>query len=378
MQKKKKKNPQSHWEGGTEGAWRETVRKQEGRRNSEETQRRWTKQNERRVICRWDVGICGTWIRKRHKLGRLQIDRAAKKRPVKNNEGQILFEWDVKQKLKQSRFPWRPTGKRKMGKLLRGMKMFYLLKASTIWQFSLLFQVFDGSLTTSPPSIIHHTGPMSTKGSVARWETNAPVTQSNNPGCEKDLDWRCWWWPRRANTTVQSVHIQHTHKHTLRQEGWSLLHKVLVWHAGLPIMIYDPSSKVSEMNVAARTDSICDLWPQSDPWTADYSPGASGWTYMCVVCGSSYACHSPAFNDANLHFPPQKTQTHCFCVPSIVSEFTLAVWEDYFDENKITQSALLWRTPHWPFFHSWIICPVFKFYWRFRTFGFCLVLSAIC
>lgn len=41
----------------------------------------------------------------------------------------------------------------------------------------------------------------------------------------------------------------HTKAHILKQEGWPVLHKGFVWHAGLPTALHDPSSKVSEMNV---------------------------------------------------------------------------------------------------------------------------------
>lgn len=53
--------------------------------------------------------------------------------------------------------------------------------------------------------------------------------------------------------------------------------------------MYDPCSKVSGMSIPARTGSICDLWPPlPDPWTADYSLGASGRAHI-LRCGTEFA-----------------------------------------------------------------------------------------
>lgn len=93
---------------------------------------------------------------------------------------------------------------------------------------------------------------------------------------------RAWIAPIALLSAMLPVY-SYTYIHT--QEGWSLLHKVFVWHTGLPNLIYNPSSKVSEMNVTARTSSICDLWSKSDPWTANCSFGASRSPYMFIhVC----------------------------------------------------------------------------------------------
>ena len=170
-------------------------------------------------------------------------------------------------------------------------------------------------------------------------------------------------------------------KHPHTQEGWSLLHKVMVWHAGLPTMIYELSSKVWEMNVAVRTHSICDLWSQSDPWTADYSPGPSGWVYIretwegfIALWGSIVyllTCFS-AGNEVKVQF---FSSNSCFwviiwAVFTSVSIATKSWIRNHPVCTVVSDSSLL------PVSNSWIICPLFSFVLWFQSFG--LVLTAIC
>lgn len=80
--------------------------------------------------------------------------------------------------------------------------------------------------------------------------------------------------------------------------------QVFVWHTGLPIMMYDPSSKVSEVNAGA----ICDLWSKSDPWAAYYSLKADTCVWQCELIPASMFNISPFFKDSlsNLFFTFQK------------------------------------------------------------------------
>lgn len=160
------------------------------------------------------------------------------------------------------------------------------------------------------------------------------MTWWNNPGCGKDLDWRCW-----CPTPPPSVRTHNTH--TYRKDGpcytrssfdtqdsppWSTtpLQRCQRWtllRGQTQYVTFDPSRtlELQIIRLVLQDGHTC-VWCVRVLMHAD----------VCCLFLDLFTC----LNNVKVQFFPQKTLTQYFCVPSTIFEFILA----YCCENNSPKS----------------------------------------